>query len=238
MKIEVIQGDITQLEVDAIVNAANNGLRGGGGVDGAIHRAGGPEILEACREIGYCATGEVVRTTGGRLKVKHLLHTVGPVYDKSKGESRRAKVERSDFSERSEQSDLSDSRDLEEEIVNENSHIKPQNSEQRVTNSPASHKATAGEATNKEQPTKNNEQEDHLLQNCYRNSIKLAEDYNCQSIAFPNISTGVYGFPKERAVELVAGVMKEIKGHTKLKKIIFCCFDDENYQLYKERIES
>jgi O-acetyl-ADP-ribose deacetylase (regulator of RNase III) len=181
MEIQVIKGDITQLEVDAIVNAANNELRGGGGVDGAIHRVGGPEILAECKDIGFCETGGVVRTTGGRLKVKHLLHTVGPIY--------RPEI-----------------KSLESEVIQ---------NERRTT--------------------------DHIqnmqLQSCYRSSIKLAEDLGCRSIAFPNISTGVYGFPKERAVELVFEVMKDIMDSTSLKKIVFCCFDEENYQLYQERFE-
>jgi O-acetyl-ADP-ribose deacetylase (regulator of RNase III) len=134
MSIQLIQGDITKLEVDAIVNAANSSLLGGGGVDGAIHRAGGPDILKECMAIrnrqGGCATGEAVITSGGRLKAKFVIHTVGPVWHGG------------------------------------------------------------------------NNQEDELLANAYTNSLKLAASYNVHSIAFPNISTGVYGFPKKRAAEI------------------------------------
>jgi O-acetyl-ADP-ribose deacetylase (regulator of RNase III) len=215
MQIEVIQGDITQLEVDAIVNAANNPLRGGGGVDGAIHRAGGPEIMSECRKIGYCATGEVVRTTGGRLKVKHLLHTVGPVF-KLNDKSLRAKEGLNDLS------DFRGSKDYSDGDANYGMPTRlPADSPTRL---PA------------DLPTFI--EEDQLLKNCYINSIELAEDLNCTSIAFPNISTGVYGFPKVRAVERVAEVMEEIQNRTTLQRIIFCCFDDENYQLYQEKFKT
>ncbi|MFH1313818.1 MAG: O-acetyl-ADP-ribose deacetylase, partial [Candidatus Eisenbacteria bacterium] len=125
--IEVVEGDITKIEVDAIVNAANEGLRGGGGVDGAIHRAGGPAIMEECRKIGRCPTGSAVMTTGGRLPAGFVIHTVGPVW----------------------------------------------------------HGGGRGEP--------------ELLKSAYRSSLKLADDHKLKSIAFPSISTGVYGFPIEEA---------------------------------------
>src|SRR4029453_2811220 len=141
-KIELIKGDITKIKVDAIVNAANSSLMGGGGVDGAIHRAGGPAILEECRKIitkqGSCKTGEAVITTAGNLPAKFVIHTVGPVWN----DGRKA-------------AEL-----------------------------------------------------DQLLANCYTNSLQLAVDYHCSSIAFPNISTGVYRFPKDRAAKIAVDAVK------------------------------
>ena len=165
--ITIQQGDITKLEVDAIVNAANTSLLGGGGVDGAIHRAGGPAILEACMQIrnkqGGCATGEAVITTGGNLPAKFVIHTVGPVW-------------------------------------------------------------TGG--------TKN---EYKLLANAYRNSLKLAVGNNIKTIAFPNISTGIYHFPKKLAAEIaIAEARKFIAEDSILKEIIFICFDEENFEIYKK----
>ena len=164
-RIELMQGDITKLEVDAIVNAANNGLMGGGGVDGAIHNAGGPEIMEQCKAIrnkqGGCPTGEAVITTAGKLKAKHVIHTVGPVWNGG------------------------------------------------------------------------NENEEQLLANAYRNSLRLAIDNNIHSIAFPNISTGVYGFPKKKAAEIAIDTVQNfLLGNESLKKVIFCCYDKENYDIY------
>jgi O-acetyl-ADP-ribose deacetylase (regulator of RNase III) len=134
-KIELIKGDITKLKVDAIVNAANSSLMGGGGVDGAIHRAGGPAILEECKKIvakqGGCKTGEAVITIGGDLPAKYVIHTIGPVWNGGK--------------------------------MNEST----------------------------------------LLTNCYKNSLRLAVENKISSIAFPNISTGIYGYPKKRLLKLL-----------------------------------
>lgn len=165
-RITLIQGDITKLEVDAIVNAANSSLIGGGGVDGAIHRAGGPQILAECREIvsreGRCATGEAVITSGGNLPAKYVIHTVGPIW----------------------------------------------------------------------RGGQNNEP--GLLANAYRNSLKLAAEHGCETIAFPNISTGVYGFPKDKAAKIaVETVTIFLTGTDQIKHLYFVCFDEENYDFYK-----
>lgn len=168
-KIELIKGDITKVEVDAIVNAANSSLLGGGGVDGAIHRAGGPEILEACKQIrekqGKCPTGEAVITTAGNLPAKYVIHTVGPVWHGG------------------------------------------------------------------------NSKEPELLANAYRNSLQLAAENNVKTIAFPNISTGVYHFPKEKAAEIALTTVKNFLEKNDLEKVMFVCFDDENLELYKNRIK-
>ena len=161
-KIELIKGDITKLAVDAIVNAANSSLLGGGGVDGAIHRAGGPEILEECRKIvarqGGCKTGEAVITTAGKLPSEFVIHTVGPFWN-------------------------------------------------------------GGEKDEAEK-----------LSNCYINSLQLAAMNNCKSVAFPNISTGVYGYPKFEAAKVaVQTVYKFLSKNDKIDKVIFVCFDEENY---------
>lgn len=166
MKIELIKTDITKLKIDAIVNAANSSLLGGGGVDGAIHRAGGKAILEACQDIrnkqGKCKTGDAVITTAGNLPAKKVIHTVGPVY-------------------------------------NEGSRL---------------------------------EQKKEQLANCYKNSLKLAEENNLKTIAFPNISTGVYKFPKTLAAEIAINAIKQYKSET-IEKVVFVCFDDENYKYYE-----
>lgn len=164
--IELIKGDITKLKVDAIVNAANNGLVGGGGVDGAIHRAGGKEIYDQCKVVrerqGGCKTGEAVITTGGNLQAKYIIHTVGPVWN--------------------------------------------------------------GE--------KNGEE---LLSDCYKNSLTLAVKKNIETIAFPCISTGIYGFPKDLAAEIaVSGIIEFLKDNTSIKKIVIVCFDDESFKIYKK----
>ena len=169
-RVKLIQGDITKLQVDAIVNAANSSLLGGGGVDGAIHRAGGPQILEACKQIrnkqGGCKTGEAVITTGGNLKAKHVIHTVGPVWN--------------------------------------------------------------GGSNNEEQ----------LLGNAYRNSLQLAVEHNISTIAFPNISTGIYGFPKRRAAEIAIDTVQQfLQSNDSIREVIFCCFDEENTNLYQQLLK-
>jgi O-acetyl-ADP-ribose deacetylase len=169
-KVEHLMGDITLLEVDAIVNAANNSLMGGGGVDGAIHRAGGSQILEQCMAIrkrqGGCPTGEAVITTGGNLKAKFVIHTVGPVW------------------------------------------------------------------------SGNNENEELLLASAYRNSLSLAAANLVKSIAFPNISTGVYRFPKKRAAEIaIQEVNSFLSKDDILQHVIFCCFDEENFNIYNQLLK-
>ncbi len=168
MEIKLIQGDITTMEVDAIVNAANTSLLGGGGVDGAIHKAGGPEILEECIQIrnrqGGCACGEAVITSAGEMPAKFVIHTVGPVWN-------------------------------------------------------------GGDSN-----------ENQLLENAYTNSLKLAVEHNLLSIAFPNISTGVYGFPKNEAAEIAVAAMQNFQAKN-LELIYFVCFDDENYSIYKELLK-
>ncbi|MDR1319190.1 MAG: O-acetyl-ADP-ribose deacetylase [Treponema sp.] len=172
VKPELLRGDITSLEVDAIVNAANSSLLGGGGVDGAIHRAAGPELLAECvkaagerRHIpgGPCPAGDAVITGGYRLKAKYVIHTVGPVwYGVGRGEP-------------------------------------------------------------------------ELLASCYRKSLLLAEKNKLRSIAFPNISTGVYGYPKDRAAALAVETVKKTLEETPgLERLVFVCFDDENFRLYRE----
>jgi O-acetyl-ADP-ribose deacetylase (regulator of RNase III) len=164
-KIKVFKGDITKLHVDAIVNAANSGLRGGGGVDGAIHRAGGPTIMKECRKIGGCPTGEAVITTAGKLPSKYVIHTVGPVWSGG------------------------------------------------------------------------NQNEVNLLVNAYQNSLRLAKENLIPSIAFPNISTGVYGFPKQKAAKIALNTCREfIKSHESDMEITFVCFDEENFHLYLDLI--
>jgi O-acetyl-ADP-ribose deacetylase (regulator of RNase III) len=162
-RIKLVQGDITKLEVDAVVNAANSALAGGAGVDGAIHRAGGPKIMEECQKIGHCAPGDAVVTTGGNLPAKFVIHTVGPVW--RGGDSR----------------------------------------------------------------------EDQLLMNAYENSLKRAVENNVSSIAFPNISTGIYGFPRLEAARIaIAAVGGFLAKDKSIKEVIFCCFEDGNYELYKQ----
>ena len=168
-RIELIKGDITQLKVDAIVNAANSSLLGGGGVDGAIHRAGGPAILEECRKIvakqGGCKTGEAVITTAGNLPARYLIHTVGPVWNGG------------------------------------------------------------------------NKNEASLLASCYNESLKLAANNKIASVAFPNISTGIYGYPKKEAAEVaIRSVTEFLTQNDFIGKVYFVCFDEENYQLYQSLI--
>lgn len=159
MQIQVIEGDITKLEVDAIVNAANCSLLGGGGVDGAIHRAAGPELLKACRELHGCLTGEAKITPGFRLKAKYVIHTPGPVWHGGK-------------------------------------------------------------------------EEEPLLMSCYTNSLKLAMEYQCRSIAFPCISTGVYGYPKREAAIIAITAIRKWQG-TYPENVIFCCFSAADAELYR-----
>jgi O-acetyl-ADP-ribose deacetylase (regulator of RNase III) len=166
MKIEIIKGDITEIQADAIVNAANTSLLGGGGVDGAIHRKGGKEILDACIVIrnrqGGCKVGQAVITTAGNLPAKFVIHTVGPVWSGG------------------------------------------------------------------------NNNEEFLLKQCYVNSLELAIQNNIKTIAFPNISTGIYHFPKEKAAEIAIETVLNFYLIEKFEKVIFVCFDEENYKLYKD----
>jgi O-acetyl-ADP-ribose deacetylase len=165
--LRVVREDITKIKADAIVNAANSTLLGGGGVDGAIHRAGGKTILEECIKIrerqGGCKTGEAVITTAGNLPAKFVIHTVGPVWSGG------------------------------------------------------------------------NKNERQLLANAYYNSLQLAKENDVKTIAFPNISTGVYHFPKEEAAEIAVNTAKEfIAKYSAFEEIIFVCFDEENFLIYKK----
>jgi O-acetyl-ADP-ribose deacetylase (regulator of RNase III) len=167
MKITLIKSDITKMNVDAIVNAANTSLLGGGGVDGAIHRAGGKEILDECIKIrnkqGGCKVGEAVITTAGNLQSKYVIHTVGPVWN---GDKEEKKI---------------------------------------------------------------------LLANCYKSCLTIAENQNLKSIAFPNISTGIYHFPKDKAAEIAIETVKSFQFNS-IEEVVFVCFDDENYDLYKKNL--
>ena len=159
--IEIITADITKLEVDAIVNAANCSLLGGGGVDGAIHRAAGRELLEACRKFHGCETGEARITPGFKLPAKFVIHTPGPVWHGG------------------------------------------------------------------------NHNEAGLLKNCYINSLALAKENNCKTVAFPCISTGVYHFPKEQAAQIaLETVLSNLAAP--IEKVIFCCFSDSDAEIYRK----
>ena len=164
-RIRVVEGDITQLNVDVIVNAANESLLGGGGVDGAIHGAAGPGLMEECRKLGGCPTGEARMTLGYRLAARHIIHTVGPVYDGG----------------------------------------------------------GYGEA--------------ELLASCYRESLRLASEAGLDSLAFPCISTGVFGYPKGEACDIAVSTVAEwLATHAAPKLVTFCCFSSEDAELYRARL--
>ena len=158
---EMVTGDITKLRVDAIVNAANSSLLGGGGVDGAIHRAAGPELVQACRVLGGCRTGEAKATPGFKLAAAWVFHTVGPVW--------------------------------------------------------------RGGGHN----------EDALLASCYRSCLELAAEYEVQSVAFPAISTGIYGFPARRAAEIAVSTVRG-HGRARPERVVFCCFGSETEAIYRD----
>ncbi len=162
-RIELIRGDITRLKVDAIVNAANTSLLGGGGVDGAIHRVAGPLLLEECRTLKGCKTGEAKITGGYNLPARYVIHTAGPIWHGG------------------------------------------------------------------------NYNEQELLGACYRNSLSLASSHQLKTIAFPNISTGVYGYPRQLAADVAISTVKDwLSLHNETEKVIFVVFDEENYEIYKK----
>jgi O-acetyl-ADP-ribose deacetylase (regulator of RNase III) len=166
-RIELVRGDITEQEVDAIVNAANESLLGGGGVDGAIHRAGGPAILEECRSLGGCATGDAKATTAGDLPARHVIHTVGPVW-------------------------------------------------------------RGGD-----------QGEPALLASCHRRALEVADELGCRTVAFPAISTGVYGYPAGRAAEVaLRTTSEELERHPSIETVTFVLFSDELLDAYRSKLSS
>lgn len=166
-RVSVAEGDITRLSVDAIVNAANESLLGGGGVDGAIHRAAGPDLVAHCRSIGGCPTGEARLTPGFNLPARYIIHTVGPIWQ--------------------------------------------------------------GGGAN----------EDTLLASCYRECLRLAAENAARSLAFPAISTGVYGFPSERAVGIaLPTVLEGLESHPAIEQVVFCCFDGKTAALYEAAVNA
>ncbi len=166
MELEILSGDITMVEADAIVNAANNSLLGGGGVDGAIHRAAGPELLHECRTLGGCGTGMAKITKGYRLPAKYVIHTVGPIWH--------------------------------------------------------------GGGAN----------EENLLASCYKNSLLLAEKYNCRYVAFPSISTGAYSFPLQKASKIAVKAIMEFQSiENVVEKASIVCFDKKTKEYYDKALK-
>ncbi len=164
-RIEILKGNITTVEVDAIVNAANKSLLGGGGVDGAIHQAAGPGLTDECRSLNGCGTGEAKITSGYNLPAKFVIHTVGPIW------------------------------------------------------------------------TGGGQKEEEQLANCYLNSLRIASNMKVKTIAFPNISTGAYGYPKDLAARVaISQVQKYLEENEDIEKVYFVIFDDENMEIYNRML--